>query len=69
MDKSRSAELIGDERGTVLAFHRPATWEVAGVEIRGAMYHAVEVVEDRITRIDDYPQRADALSALGLRDG
>jgi ketosteroid isomerase-like protein len=61
-------ELIGAERGAVLAVHRPQVWEVAGVEIRGAMYHAVEVEDGRITRINDFADRAEALAALGLRD-
>src|SRR5262245_15307494 len=34
-------ELIGAEQSAVFAFHRPEIWEVAGVEIRGSMYHAV----------------------------
>jgi ketosteroid isomerase-like protein len=59
-------ELIGAERGAVLAFHRPEIWEVAGVEIRGAMYHAVEIEDGRIMRIDDYARRAEALAATGL---
>src|SRR5256885_7148829 len=33
-------ELIGTERGAVFAVHRPEAWEVAGVQIPGAMYHA-----------------------------
>jgi ketosteroid isomerase-like protein len=60
-------ELIGAERGAVFAVHRAETWEVAGVEIRGAMYHAVEVEGDRITRINDYAEPAQALAAAGLR--
>ena len=61
-------ELIGAERGAVFAVFRPEVWEVAGVEIRGAMYHAVEVADGRITRINDYPERAQALAAVGLGD-
>jgi len=61
-------ELIGTERGAVFAFHRPEVWEIGGVEIRGAMYHAVAVDEGRITRIADYAERAEALAAAGLKD-
>jgi hypothetical protein len=61
-------ELIGTERGAVFAFHRPEVWEVAGVEIRGGMYHAVEVDGGRITRIVDHAERAEALAAAGLND-
>ena len=63
-----SLELIGAEHGAVFAFHRPQIWEVAGVEIRGSMYHAAEVAEGRITRINDYAERAEALAAAGLGD-
>ena len=62
-------ELIAAERGAVFAFHRPETWEVAGVEIRGAMYHAVEVEDGRITTIKDYTERAEALAAAEVGDG
>jgi hypothetical protein len=61
-------ELIGAERGAVFAFHRPEIWEVAGVEIRGAMYHAVEIEEGRISRINDYAERDEALAAAGAGD-
>ena len=61
-------ELIGAERGAVFAFHRPEIWEVAGVEIRGAMYHAVEIENGRITRINDYAEPAEALAAAGVGD-
>lgn len=60
-------ELIGALRGAVFAFHRPEVWEVAGVEIRGVMYHAVEIDDGRITRIADYADRAEALAAVGVQ--
>jgi ketosteroid isomerase-like protein len=63
-----SLELIGAEHGAVFAFHRPEIWEVAGIEIRGSMYHAVEVVDGRITRINDYAERPEALAAAGVSD-
>jgi hypothetical protein len=53
----------------MFAVHRPAIWEVAGVEIRGAVYHAVEVEDGRITRINASTKRAEALAAAGLEDG
>jgi ketosteroid isomerase-like protein len=61
-------ELIGAEQGAVFAFHRPEIWEVAGIEIRGSMYHAAEVVDGRITRINDYADRPEALAAAELGD-
>ena len=61
-------ELIGAHRGAVFAFHRPEVWEVAGVEIRGAMYHAIEIDDGTSSRIADYADRGEALAAAGLRD-
>ena len=61
-------DLIGAERGAVFAVHRPEVWEVAGVEIRGAMYHALELEDAGSPRSKDYPERAEALAAVGLRD-
>jgi len=59
-------ELHGAQRGAVFAFHRPQAWEVAGVKIPGAIYHAVEIDDGRITRIADYADRTEALAAAGL---
>lgn len=61
-------ELIGTHRGAVFAVHRPEVWDVAGVEIRGAMYHAVEIDDGRITGIADYADCGEALAAAGLGD-
>ena len=63
-----SLELIGAEEGAVFAFHKPEIWDVAGVEIRGSMYHAVEIADARITRINDFAERGEALAAAGLGD-
>jgi hypothetical protein len=62
-------ELIGAERGAILAFHRRDTWKVADIEIRRAMYHALEIQDDRITKINDYAERAEALAAAGIGAG
>jgi hypothetical protein len=62
-------ELIGTQRGAVFAVHRPEVWEVAGVEIRGAMHHAVEIDDGRIRRIADYADPAEALAAAGAGGG
>jgi hypothetical protein len=58
-------ELIGTEQGAVLAFHRPDTWHIEGVEIRGAIYHAVAIADGRIMRIEDYAERGPALASAG----
>jgi ketosteroid isomerase-like protein len=62
-------EIIGAARGAVFAIHHPAVWAVAGTEIRGVMYHAAEIEAGRIRRLRDYPDRAEALSAVGLEAG
>jgi ketosteroid isomerase-like protein len=59
-------ELIGSEAGAVFAFHRPDVHEVAGVEIQGALHHALTIVDGRITRIEDCPGREEALAAAGI---
>jgi len=56
-------ELIGTERAAVLAFHRPGTWQIEGVEIRGAVYHALAIDDGRIMRIEDFAERDPALAA------
>lgn len=61
-------ELIGAERGAVFAFHRPEGWEVAGVEIRGAIYHTVDIDDGTIMRMADFADRTEALAAAGLGD-
>jgi len=55
-------EIIGTTRGAVFAFHHPEVWEVAGVEIRGAIYHAVTIEQGRITRIEDHADRGEAVA-------
>jgi ketosteroid isomerase-like protein len=61
-------ELIGADRGAVFAVHRPGVWDLAGVEIKGAMYHAARIDDGRITAIDDYAERAVALAAVGFAE-
>lgn len=55
-------ELIGAQRGAVFAFHRPEVWEVAGVEIRGAIYHA-----PRDRRREDHEDRRLCRPGRGVR--
>jgi hypothetical protein len=56
-------ELVGTERGAVFAFHRSEEWEIAGIQIRGAMYHAADIDAGKITRIQDYAERPEAMGA------
>jgi hypothetical protein len=58
-------EVIGTDRGAVFAFHRPEAWDIEGVEVRGAIYHAVSIADARITRLEDHADLQDALPATG----
>lgn len=58
-------ELIGTDNGAVLALHRPETWAIAGVEIRGVLYHALTIEKEKIATIDDHAERGEALAAAG----
>ena len=56
-------EVIGTDRGAVFAVHGPETWEIEGVELRGAIYHAVAIDGDRITRLEDHAELEQACTA------
>ena len=52
----------------MFAVHRPGVWEVAGVEIWGAMYPPVVIADGTIMRIVDHSERGEALAVFGLND-
>jgi hypothetical protein len=58
-------ELIGTEQGAVLALYRAEIWQIEGIEIRGAVYHAAMITNGRITRIEDHADRERALTSAG----
>jgi len=61
-----SLELLGGERRVVLGVRAPALGEVDGVEIGPEIYNVFTIEDERITRIEDYLRREEALAAAGL---
>jgi hypothetical protein len=59
-------ELLATENGALLAFHRPESWEIAGIQIEGVVYHTLVIENGRITTIEDHIDRDHALADLGL---
>jgi hypothetical protein len=50
----------------VLGARRAGLEEVAGVPLHGEIYNVFAVDDGTITRIEDYADREDALTAAGL---
>jgi ketosteroid isomerase-like protein len=65
-DDIDALELIPGPDHVVLGVRRPALREVAGIALDGQIYNVFAIAEDRITRINDYTDRDDALAAAGL---
>ena len=61
-------ELIPAPGHVVLGAHRAGLQEVAGVPLHGEIYNVFAITNNTITRIEDYGNRADALTAAGLAD-
>ncbi len=61
-----SLELLGGERHVVLGVRAPELGEIDGVEIGREIYNVFTIEDGRITRIEDYLEREEALSAAGL---
>jgi ketosteroid isomerase-like protein len=59
-------ELIGAERHAILHARLPDAVEIAGVVFAEGVYNVFAIAGGRITRIDDYARRAEALAAAGL---
>lgn len=49
----------------MLAFYRPETWAIAGVEIYGVLCHALAIDKGKIATIADHAERGEALAAAG----
>jgi hypothetical protein len=56
-------ELIPATGHVVLGAHRAGLLEVAGVPLHGEIYNVFAITNNTITRIEDYANRADALTA------
>jgi hypothetical protein len=61
-----SLELLGGERHIVLGVHAPDLGEIGEVEIGSEIYNVFTIDNDKITRIEDYLRRDEALAAAGL---
>jgi limonene-1,2-epoxide hydrolase len=62
-------ELIGANAQVVLGVRRPGLREIEGVQLRGEIYNVFTIEDRKITRIDDYVDRHQALAAAGLTAG
>lgn len=61
-----SLELLGGERHIVLGVHAPDLGEIGDVEIGDEIYNVFTIENEKITRIEDYLRRDEALAAAGL---
>ena len=59
-------ELIPAPTHVVLGARRAGLEEVAGVPLHGEIYNVFSITDGTVTRIEDYAERADALTAAGL---
>jgi hypothetical protein len=63
-----SVELLGRDRHIVLGAHAREL-AIDDVDTGGEIYNVFTIEGDRITRIEDYLQREDALAAVGIPTG
>jgi hypothetical protein len=61
-----SLELRGGERHLVLGVRAPDLGEIDDVEIGGEMYNVFTIENEKITRIEDYLRRDEALAAAAV---
>ena len=61
-----SLELLGGEHRIVLGVRAADLGEINGVEIDGEIYNVFTLENQKITRIEDYLRRDDALAAAGV---
>lgn len=59
-------ELVGAERHAVLHARLSDAVEIAGVVFAEGIYNVFAIADGRITRIEDFTRRAEALAAVGL---
>ena len=58
-------ELIATEQKVVLGIRSTQLQEIGGVPLGGQIFNVFTVSDGHIVRIDDYPQRSEALAAAG----
>ncbi|MGH2698636.1 MAG: ankyrin repeat domain-containing protein [Actinomycetota bacterium] len=61
-----SVELIGGSDHVVLGVRAPGLREIAGLEVGGEIYNVFTVAGSKVTRIADYLERNEALTAAGV---
>lgn len=61
-----SLELLGGEKHVVLGARGAELDEINGIEVGGAIYNVFTIEDGRITRIEDYLRRPDAMAAAGI---
>jgi hypothetical protein len=65
-DDIDALELIAGPTHVVLGARGAGLQEIAGVALHGEIYNVFAITNGTITRIQDYADRADALTAAGL---
>jgi ketosteroid isomerase-like protein len=61
-----SLELLGGERHVVLGVHAADLGEIEGVQIGTEIYNVFTIENERITRIEDFLDRDEAVTAAGI---
>jgi len=61
-----SLELLGAEHKIVLGVRAADLGEINGVDIDGEIYNVFTLENEKISRIEDYLRREDALAAAGV---
>ena len=61
-------EFIRGEDRIVMGARGPNMTEVAGEPLEGQIYNVFTLRDGRVTRIDDYRRRAEALTAAGIAE-
>jgi ketosteroid isomerase-like protein len=61
-----SLELLGGERHIILGVHAHDLGEIDGDDFGGEIYNLFTIEHEKITRIEDYLDRDEAVAAAGL---
>ncbi|CAN5469567.1 hypothetical protein BH20ACT18_BH20ACT18_03870 [soil metagenome] len=60
-----SLELLGTETHVVLGVRSPDLGDIDGIDLGGEIYNVFAISDHKITRIEDYLRREEALAAAG----
>lgn len=61
-----SLELLGTDTHVVLGVRSPGLADIDGIDLGGEIYNVFAISDHKITRIEDYLRRDEALAAAGL---